>query len=256
MKFPPASITESECLSRCCQSRLHELWRETGDDNLLRVSEGRQPLGMARLQTARDQMDAVSSCLMTTYQKTGNVDAFDLLVELNRDSLLMIIRQKLRGNSRVDAQDVLQEALLSMCRYRKSFRGDTPGAFRRWGHRIAVNTACRLFLRESRGVPVALDEDIGREIEDRSARSPFRSASEAERAKLVDLAYVTYLNLYLLQYRQRSPKEQRALAMVELEGASYRETAAELGIRIETLKMLIFRVRRKIERGVARHLSA
>ena len=143
---------------------------------------------------------------------------------------------------------------MNICRYRKSFRGDVPGAFRKWGHRIAANTACKLFKVESRSAAVASDDSIGDDVEDRSARSPYRSASEAERAKLVNLAYVTYLNVYLLQYQKRSAKEQRALSLVELKGATYKEAAADLGIRVETLKMLIFRARRKILRGVERDI--
>ena len=91
--------------------------------------------------------------------------------------------------------------------------------------------------------------------EDKRARSPYRSASDAESAGFVDFAYLVYLNLYLLHYGKLSEKEQRALQMVEVEGASYKATAAELGIRLENLKMVIFRGRRKIFRGMNRTLQ-
>ncbi len=232
---------------------LCDLWRETGDENLRRVGAGTQPRGMVQLRGGRDRMDAISTCLMTTFQETGNANVFDLLVELNRDSLLQAIRNKLRGRSEIDADDVLQETLLSICRYRGSFRGDKPGAFRMWAHRIAINSACRMFKDESRNAALALDDDL--DMEDRSARSPFRAARDAEAAALANFAYMTYLNVYLLQYQKRSPKEQRALSLVEIKGATYKETAAELGIRVEALKMLIFRARRKILRDVRRSLG-
>lgn len=64
------------------------------------------------------------------------------------------------------------------------------------------------------------------EVADLQARSPLQSASDEETDRLVNLAYMTYLNVYLRQYRERSPKERRALSLVELKGATYKETAA------------------------------
>ncbi len=52
----------------------------------------------------------------------------------------------------------------------------------------------------------------------------------------------------------RDQDVQRALRMVEVDGASYKETAASLGIRLENLKMVIFRGRRKIFRGLQKSL--
>jgi DNA-directed RNA polymerase specialized sigma24 family protein len=58
------------------------------------------------------------------------------------------------------------------------------------------------------------------------------------------------LQLYLLHFERLSEKERRALTMVEVEELSYRDAAAALGIRVENLKMVIFRGRRKIFRGM------
>ena len=57
-----------------------------------------------------------------------------------------------------------------------------------------------------------------------------------------------------IAHQQRTEKERRALSLVEVKGASYKQTAAALGIRMESLKMLIFRARRKIYRGVNQYL--
>ena len=76
-----------------------------------------------------------------------------------------------------------------------------------------------------------------------------------EGAKVVDRAYLLYLNLYLLHFRKLSAKEQRALTLVEVEAVSYKDAAQDLGIRLENLKMVIFRGRRKIFRGMGRSLE-
>ena len=49
-----------------------------------------------------------------------------------------------------------------------------------------------------------------------------------------------------------SEREQRAIHLVEVEGLSYREAARDLGIKLENLKMVIFRARRKIHRSMRR----
>ena len=43
-----------------------------------------------------------------------------------------------------------------------------------------------------------------------------------------------------------------AIQMVEVDDRTYREAAAELGIKLENLKMVIFRARRKIHRSMSR----
>ncbi len=45
------------------------------------------------------------------------------------------------------------------------------------------------------------------------------------------------------------------MTMVEVDGASYRDAAEALGLRLENLKMVIFRGRRKIFRGMEGSLA-
>lgn len=233
--------------------RLVEVWEETGDGNLYRLSEGRDPEDMAAPQSDQERHDAISSCLMDCYKNTGSSKAFAVLFELNRDAFLSAIQSKVRrGSGNVDAQDVLQEVFLNIYRYPRRFLCERPDSFRNWGHRIVRNTLLKFLKGESRMSRITpLEEDMGQK-EDQRARSPYRTVSDSESAELVDFAYLVYLNLYLLHYGQLSEKEQRALQMVEVEGASYKVTAAELGIRLENLKMVIFRGRRKIFRGLNR----
>ena len=64
--------------------------------------------------------------------------------------------------------------------------------------------------------------------------------------------YLNYLQLYLQFYSMLSDRERHALHLVEVEEWSYKETAAELTIKLENLKMVIFRARRKIHRSMRR----
>ncbi|MCC6673259.1 MAG: RNA polymerase sigma factor [Planctomycetes bacterium] len=251
MDFAPQLLLDKDALA----GRLLELWERTGDEGLRRLAEGKAPHDDAPMSEA-DRLDWVSTVLMDCYRNTSDSAVFTLLVEVNTDSFLHAIQSKLRRTvSHVDPQDVLQEVFLNIYRYPHKFLAERADSFRNWGHRIVRNTLLKSLKGESRSLRwISIDEDTV-EREDTHERAPDRSAAEAESALLVDRAYLIYLSLYLLHYERLSAKEKKALTMVEVEGASYRAAADALGIRLENLKMVIFRGRRKIFRGLTRTLS-
>ncbi|HLQ38341.1 MAG TPA: RNA polymerase sigma factor [Planctomycetota bacterium] len=236
--------------------RLLDLWERTGDLSLHRLADGEPPVDGATMATEQDRSDWLTTCLMNSYKNTGDATVFALLFELSRGSFLQAIHSRLRrGHSHVDVQDVLQEVFLNIYRYPHKFHADRADAFRNWGHRIVRNTLLKFLKGETRCAHfLTIDEELQQPV-DTHARSPERVAAEAESASLVNTAYLLYLNLYLLHFQRLSPKEQHALTLVEIEGGSYRDAAARLGIRLENLKMVIFRGRRKIFRGMETSLG-
>jgi RNA polymerase sigma factor (sigma-70 family) len=236
--------------------RLLELWEHTGDARLERLAHGAPPRPGLSVQTEQEYSDWVSTCLMDCYKNTGDAGVFALLFELSRASFLQAIQSKLRRSfHQVDAQDVLQEVFLNIYRYPHRFLADKADAFRGWGHRIARNTLLKFLKGQTRLAHfLELDEEVV-QPEDLRTRRPDRVASEAEDAAVVNQAYVIYLQLYLLHFTKLSPKERRALMLVEVDGVSYRDAAADLGIRLENLKMVVFRGRRKILRGMEQSLA-
>ncbi len=240
------------------EERLCLLWERTGDPALQALSEGKLPSGATAPDAAlaQERQDWISTSLMNCFKNTADSQVFALLFELNRAAFLQAIQGKLRRcGMRVDAHDVLQEVFLNIYRYPHRFLAERADSFRNWGHRIVRNTLLKFLKGQNRLARFSsLDDEIG-EREDVHSRSPYRSALEAESAALVDQAYLIYLNLYLLHFNRLSDKERRALTLVEVEGASYRQAAKELGIRLENLKMVIFRSRRKVLRGMQRTLD-
>ncbi|MBX3463390.1 MAG: RNA polymerase sigma factor [Planctomycetes bacterium] len=236
--------------------RLLELWEQTGDAALLRLARGLPPHGAARFASEQERADWTSTCLMDSYKNTGEPAVFALLFELNRGAFLHAIHCSLRRvPHQIDEHDVLQEVFLNIYRYPHRFVADRADAFRGWGHRIARNTLLKFLKGRSRLARFqSMDEDV-LQPEDVRTRRPDRAASEAESAGVVNGAYVLYLSLYLLHFERLSAKERLALTMVEVDGVSYRDAAAALGIRLENLKMVIFRGRRKIFRGMERSLG-
>ncbi|MGE0142583.1 MAG: RNA polymerase sigma factor [Planctomycetota bacterium] len=243
------------------RAQLFELWERTGDDGLRRLAAGESMCPdsdtprFAEL-TAQEQSDWIGTRLMNAFKDTSDPHVFALLYELAEPSFRATIAGRMRRcHTRLDAHDVLQEVFLNIYRYPHRFHADRADAFRNWGHTIVRNTLLKMLKGEMRrGVVASLDEETIQQA-DLHALSPLRSASDAESAGVVDRAYLIYLNLYMLHFAKLSAKEQRALTMVEVIGASYKDTAAEFGIRLENLKMVIFRARRKIMRGMTRMLS-
>jgi RNA polymerase sigma factor (sigma-70 family) len=236
--------------------RLLEIWERTGSVGLQRLAQHKPPHDRAVMTTEQDFQDWVSTTLMDVFKTTGDPAVFALLFELNRGSFLQSVQSGLRrAFHHVDAQDVVQEVFLNIYRYPHRFLADKADAFRGWGHRIARNTMLKFLKGQARVSRfLEIDEEV-MQPEDTHVRQPDRAAVESESAVLVNRAYVLWLQLYLVHFGRLSPKEQHALTMVEVDGVSYRDAAARLGIRLENLKMVIFRGRRKIFRGMENSLA-
>ncbi|MFT4514433.1 MAG: RNA polymerase sigma factor (sigma-70 family) [Planctomycetota bacterium] len=236
--------------------RLFELWEQTGSPALEALARGRSPCPGASVDTAQQFIDWVSTSLMDCYKDSGDSAVFALLFELNRASFLHAIQCNLRRSyHHVDPQDVLQEVFLNIYRYPHRFLADKADAFRGWGHRIARNTLLKFLKGQARLSRFQTIDEETMQPEDLHTRRPDRAASDRESASVVNRAYLMYLQLYMLHFARLSTKERRALTMVEVDGHSYRDAAADLGIRLENLKMVIFRGRRKIFRGMERSLA-
>ncbi len=248
MDFASTSVAARVRLSE----RLNELWELTGDENLRRLSQGRAAEGLPEALTAESRHDLISTTLMKCFKHTEEPRVFAVLFELNQQAFLNAVHSRLRRvNAQVDAGDVVQEVFLNIYRYPHRFLAERPDSFRNWGHRIVRNTLLKFLKGAGRTAScLSLDDELF-QAEDTSSPSPVRTAEDAESARLADNAYILYLDLYLAQFQRLTPKEQRALTMVEVENCSYRAAADELGIRLENLKMVIFRGRRRILRGMA-----
>lgn len=239
------------------RARLGELWERTGAPELERLLANRQPYDGSELTDEAVLADWISTALMDVFKRSGDPAVFALLFELNRGAFLQAIQGVLRRSwQNVDPQDVLQEVFLNIYRYPHRFQADRADAFRGWGHRIARNTLLKFLKNHSRAARFVEIDDEAMQPEDRRVRRPERAAIEAEAAIAVDRAYLLYLQLYLLHFGRLSARERAALTMVEIDGASYRDAAAALGVRVENVKMVIFRSRRKIFRGMESSLAA
>ncbi len=197
--------------------------------------------------------DQVSTRLMEIFRGQQSRAAFGLLYELNHHHILQQIHARLRRfQARIDPHDVLQEVFFNVYRYPHRFDCTRDDAFRVWTATIVRNTVLKCLRSMKRGgrceVPF---EDLTEQPEVRT-QGPLGGVVETESAAECRRVYLTYLQLYLSFYSMLSDRERRAIHMVEVDNRSYRDAARDLGIKLENLKMVIFRARRKIHRSMRR----
>lgn len=204
--------------------------------------------------------DVVSTALMDAFRGTSKRGVsgrtvFGLLYELNASHLIVQVAGRLRRyGSKADPGDVLQEVFFNVYRYPHRFDASRDDAFRVWTAMIVRNTVLK-HMRSRRTSGGSSREIAFEDLSDQpvdGGATPLSGVLEDEASAQVARAYVTYLQLYIEFYSMLSDRERRALHLVEVEGTSYREAAADLGIKLENLKMVIFRARRKIHRAMRR----
>lgn len=159
----------------------------------------------------------------------GDRYAFDQLFRRHHRQLHRLAR--LTSRTSEDADDALQDAMLSAHRGAGSFRYDA--AVSSWLHRIVVN-ACLDRLRRAKAHPTAPLEDVY-PVADRTAQ--VETAIAVQRALM------------------RLPVEQRAAVVaVDMQGYSIADTARMLGVAEGTVKSRCARARARLAAaGLSQH---
>ena len=174
--------------------------------------------------------------------KAGDAVAFDNLVERYSGDIYALLF-RLTSNAE-DARDLTQDTFLRALRSISGFRGDAE--LKTWLFRIAINESrnrFRWWKRRRREVTISLDAtigDSGTSYSDTIAESSIspedaalmREREYALKAALLDLAVI---------YRE-------AIFLCDIEGMTYDQTAAALGVGIGTVKSRISRGREELRR--------
>lgn len=238
------------------QNRLARLCERTGDEGLARLRACTSPVDGSPIADEQTLHDWLSTCLMDVFKRTGDQEACAILYELNAEGFLHAIRARLPHYLRIDANDVLQNAFVNILRYPHRFDASRADAFRNWGHSIVRNTLfANIRTTQQRREQYVIDEALLPEADERTP-GPAVVAQDHEFEETIEHARALYLALYLAHFERLGEKERRALTLVEAEGATYRTAAAEFGICVANFKMVVFRARRRIQRGMAESLAA
>jgi RNA polymerase sigma factor (sigma-70 family) len=162
------------------------------------------------------------------------VPSWDEVVDQHSERVYRLA-YRLTGD-RHDAEDLTQEVFVRVFRSLSSY---TPGTFEGWLHRITTN----LFLDQAR----------------RRQRIRFDALSEERAARLAsvgptpDTAYAdqTFDDDVERALATLPPEFRAAVVLCDVEGLSYEEIAAILGVKLGTVRSRIHRGRAQLRRALA-----
>ena len=169
--------------------------------------------------------------------------ALDELFARYRSRLYQTAR-RVMGNSN-DAEDALQDGLLSAFRNLSGFRGRSQ--FSTWLMRIVINAALmRLRRIRTEVVTFSIDQKIDPEGQPLANRIPDPGPNAEER-------FARQERLQILEQKVQSLPTvyQQAVWLCDVQGMSTREAAEALGLPIGTLKSQLHRARLRLSEEVA-----
>ncbi|MFC9793024.1 RNA polymerase sigma factor [Streptomyces sp. NPDC057695] len=164
--------------------------------------------------------------LLVTRAVEGDEEAFAVLVERHTPMLLGLATRLL--GSRTEAEDAMQDALISAWRRLPDFQGRS--AFGTWLYRIVSNRCFNVLRSRTVAVPLETAGDVPAA---EHAVSPARIAEGRDAVRELRGA------LDLL-----SPEQRTCWVLREVDGQSYEFIAETVGISQEAVRARVFRARR------------
>jgi RNA polymerase sigma-70 factor (ECF subfamily) len=143
---------------------------------------------------------------------------------------------RLTGN-RQDAEDLTQEVFVRVFRSLSSY---TPGTFEGWLHRITTNLFLDQVRRKQRIRFDALPDDAGDRLAGSADLGPERAWEHNNLDHDVQRALDTL-----------PPEFRAAVVLCDIEGLSYEEIAATLGVKLGTVRSRIHRGRAQLRQALA-----
>jgi RNA polymerase sigma-70 factor (ECF subfamily) len=174
--------------------------------------------------------------------RSGDTAAYEELVRRHQKRVFAIVGGILRR--REDVEDVAQQVFLKV--YLSLGRFDLRSSFSTWLYKITVNE-CWDLLRKKKARRLVYEADMGEEqarqvtTAEGDAAGPADAFQRAEARQLVErlLAHL--------------PEEERVmLVLKEAEGFSVEEIGELLGMNVNTVKVRLFRARRKLAEAYRR----
>ncbi|HZA11746.1 RNA polymerase sigma factor SigE [Mycobacterium sp.] len=199
------------------------------------------PASMSRLEHHSDsewaeQIDEPQGTAV--FDATGDKEAMPSWDELVRQHADRVYRlaYRLSGNQH-DAEDLTQETFIRVFRSVQNYQ---PGTFEGWLHRITTNLFLDMVRRRSRIRMEALPEDYDR--------------VPAEEPDPEQIYHDSRLGPDLQAALDSLPPEFRAaVVLCDIEGLSYEEIGATLGVKLGTVRSRIHRGRQALREYLAAH---
>jgi RNA polymerase sigma-70 factor, ECF subfamily len=173
---------------------------------------------------------------MVRQAQKGDKAAFETLVRRHQHRVFAVARGILKRQEDVEdvAQQVFVKAYFSLKRF------DQRAAFSTWLYKITVNE-CWDLLRKRKARPLVYESDFSEE------QSRQYTATEREATKGPDTGDRMAMRERLESMLGQLDKRDRAMLILkEVEGFSVEEIADSMGLNANTVKVRLFRARRRI----------
>jgi RNA polymerase sigma factor (sigma-70 family) len=195
--------------------------------------------------TAARDYEALPESELVSLARRGNHDAFRQIMQRCNQRLFRVARSVVRND--IEAEDVLQEAYTRALARLDGFRGDS--SLLTWLTAITLNEA-RGRLRQRRNI-VELDH-----IEDAQKQGAEVVLFPSPRNDPEENLARAQMRHVLEEAIDRLPEPFRLVFMMrDVEECTIEETAANLGLRPETVKTRLFRARRLLRGALNEKLS-
>jgi RNA polymerase sigma-70 factor (ECF subfamily) len=173
---------------------------------------------------------------MVRQAQKGDKAAFEILVHRHQHRVFAVARGILKRQEDVEdvAQQVFVKAYFSLKRF------DQRAAFSTWLYKITVNE-CWDLLRKRKARPLVYESDFSEE------QSRQYTATEREATKGPDTGDRIAMRQQLETLLSQLDKRDRAMLILkEVEGFSVEEIAGSMGLNANTVKVRLFRARKRI----------
>ncbi|BBX15362.1 RNA polymerase sigma factor SigE [Mycolicibacterium duvalii] len=165
----------------------------------------------------------------------ASMPSWDELVRQHADRVYRLA-YRLSGNQH-DAEDLTQETFIRVFRSVQNYQ---PGTFEGWLHRITTNLFLDMVRRRARIRMEALPEDYERVPADEP--NPEQIYHDSRLAPDLQAALDSL-----------APEFRAAVVLCDIEGLSYEEIGATLGVKLGTVRSRIHRGRQALRDYLARH---
>lgn len=184
-----------------------------------------------------DQSVAADDAQLVVRSLKQDHEAFGQLIDRHA-SRIITLAYRMVGD-RAEAEDLAQEAFLTAFKALPTFRADAK--FSTWLYRIAANK-CKDWLRAKRPGMGQQDVDIDELLDGQVAdeQTPERLLSQQQVGRELEQAILRLPPLY-----------REAFVLKHVEGLSYEEMEAILGVQGDTLKMRVYKGRLQLSRELA-----
>ena len=200
-----------------------------------------------------DSLLAQCTDLLARFATTEDRRLFDTIARIAEPYLLRRAHAEIaKRRAALDAQEVVQDALLNIFRYAASFRPTVPHAFATWSSRIVANVVLRLLRPRRSPKPISIHDVEGWDLPAGVCHDPVRQLDDSEERLRLRTDFALWLRLYYQAYLGLTKLQQEILHRVEIHGLSYSEIAAALEMRVDAVKMVVYRGRKKLQQEMQR----